>query len=93
MYSWGAKRRGKEKPVYTFTFQLAFPSYPLTWYNDENISVQPWPSRVWTGAAVFEVLLGSSRWEVGMIFLEARKHSLFPCRHLPYIQWQCKEVI
>lgn len=51
-------------------------SYPLTWYNDENISVQPPPSGVWTWEAVSGVLVGRSQWKVGMI-LGMQKPSVF----------------
>lgn len=45
-----SQKKGKRKTCLHFTFQLALPSYPLTWYHDENISVPPRPW-VWPGEA------------------------------------------
>lgn len=47
-----SQKKGKIRTCLHFHLPTNLASYPLTWYNDEEISVPPWPSRVWTGERV-----------------------------------------
>lgn len=62
-----SQKKGKIKTCVHFHFPTSLASYPLTWYNDEKISLQPWPSGVWTGEGMSGALIGRSRWEVGVV--------------------------
>lgn len=44
--------KGKIKTCLHICLPTSLASYPLTWYNDEEVSVPPWPLRVWMGVGV-----------------------------------------
>lgn len=85
-----SQKKGKIRTCLHFHLPASLASYPLTWYNDEEISVPPWPSRVWTGEGVGG--LGRER-SVGGGHDLVDSEAFCLLGAPPYAQWPCSGVI